>query len=166
MGIILLSLLIFRDEFIKWIGYHWLDLIIAVLMAIIAGLAIEYINRKFSAKSKMSQTTITPHKPPRKSLAKLVLKDKHEFLIKEYERIFGREDFLGVILTDNLLFIGKEHFKITRMNDGYYIEDLHTKNGTLLNGKDLKGLGKQRLKNNDKIMVAKTLDIRYSEENI
>jgi len=166
IGIILLSLLIFLDEFINWIVYHWLDLIITILMAIIAGLAIESINRKFSAKSKMSQTTVTPSTKPRKSLAKLILKDKHEFLIKEYERIFGREDFVGVILTDNLLFIGKEHFKITRMDDGYYIEDLDTKNGTLLNGDDLRGLGKRRLKNNDDIMVAKTLDIKYFEENI
>jgi pSer/pThr/pTyr-binding forkhead associated (FHA) protein len=93
------------------------------------------------------------------------LKENHEFLIREYERIFGREDFIGVTPADELMFIGKEHFKITRDKDGYYIEDLNTKNGTSLDGIEISGHGKQKLIDGNEILVAKTLQIKYSEDN-
>lgn len=162
--IILVVLVLFRNEFINWLYYNWLDIVYAIVAAVVAALLIKFIYDKYSAKSKMAQTTITPPSETRKYLAKLVLKNKHEFLIKDYERIFGREDFLGTALTDDLMFIGKEHFKITKMDDGFYIEDLGTKNGTMVNGEDITGSGKVKLENEDEIMVAKTLKIRYYEE--
>jgi predicted component of type VI protein secretion system len=86
-------------------------------------------------------------------------------LIKEYERTFGREDFIGVAPADELMFIGKEHFKITREDDGYYLEDLNTKNGTSLDGENITGQGKRKLTEGDEIVVAKTLEIKYFEDN-
>ncbi len=145
---------------------QWLDIVYAGIMAIFVGLIIEYIYRKYSAKSKMAMTTITPPQNSQVSFAKLVLKDKHEFLIQEYERIFGREDFLGVLVVDDLMFIGKKHFKITRMEDGFYIEDLGTKNGTMLNGEEIKDKGKVKLQNEDEILVAKVLSIKYYQESV
>jgi pSer/pThr/pTyr-binding forkhead associated (FHA) protein len=112
----------------------------------------------------VAQTTATPPIDTKKSLAKLSLKENYEFLIKEFEKIFGREDFLGMALTDDLLFIGKRHFKITKMDDGFYIEDLDTKNGTKLNGEEIRGSGKVKLENGDEILVAKILNISYNEE--
>ncbi|WP_286475352.1 FHA domain-containing protein [Methanobacterium sp. CWC-01] len=141
-----------------------MDLIYAIILAIIAGLLIEFIYRRYSAKSKMLQTTMTPATESSKFMAKLVLKENQEFLIKEYERTFGREDFIGVVPADELMFIGKEHFKITRDNDGYYIEDLNTKNGTYLDGEDISGQGKRKLTDDDEILVAKTLRIKYFED--
>ncbi|WP_429222974.1 FHA domain-containing protein [Methanobacterium oryzae] len=160
--VILLSI---NEEFNNWLKFQWLDVLIAAVMAIIAGLIIQSFYRKYSTKSKMEKTTMAPPSQIRKYWAKLVLKDKHEFLIKEYERIFGREDFLGITLTDDLIFIGKKHFKITKEDDGFYIEDLGTKNGTMLNGKEIKELGKRKLQNGDEILVAKILNIKYYEEN-
>ncbi|MDI9623377.1 MAG: FHA domain-containing protein [Methanothermobacter sp.] len=49
------------------------------------------------------------------------------------------------------------------MDDGCYIEDLDTKNGTKINGNEIKGLGKIKLENQDEILVAKTLPIKYLE---
>jgi pSer/pThr/pTyr-binding forkhead associated (FHA) protein len=92
-------------------------------------------------------------------------KDRH-IIIEDYEKTFGREDFLGVLLPDDLVFIGKEHFKITRMDDGFYIEDLDTKNGTTINGNEIKGSGKIKLENRDEILVAKTLPIKYLENKM
>lgn len=163
---IALFLLIFGINFLDGMKFQWLDIVYAAIMAIIVGLIIDYIYRKYSAKSKMAMTTVTPPTGSHVSFAKLVLKDKHEFLIKEYERIFGREDFLGVSVVDNLMFIGKKHFKITRMEDGFYIEDLGTKNGTMLNGVELKDFEKVKLENKDEILVAKTLKINYYEEKV
>lgn len=161
-GIIVLILLIFRkDEFINWLNYQWLEIIYAAIMALIVGLLIDYIYRKYSAKSKMLQTTVTPPSQNQEVMAKLVIENKHEFYIKDYEKIFGREDFIGVTVPDELVFIGKKHFKITRKDYGFFIEDLNTKNGTLLNGQDITKLGKKKLENGDEILVAKTLKINF-----
>jgi pSer/pThr/pTyr-binding forkhead associated (FHA) protein len=167
IAFILVVLLIFkREELLGWLDSQWIELFYAAIMAIAAGLLIDYIYRKYSAKSKMLQTTVTPPSHSHKSLAKLVLKEKQEFIIKEYERILGREDFVGVAVADDLLFIGKQHFKIIRMEDGFYIEDLKTKNGTMINGEEIKGKGKVKLQNGDDILVAQILKIKYWEEEI
>lgn len=137
------------------------DIFVAVLIAIIAGIVIRSFYVKFSQRSKIKKTTIV--NKPKKLFANLVLPRDRQILIEDYEKKFGREDFIGVLLPDDLLFIGKEHFKITRMDDGFYIEDLDTKNGTKINENEIKGLGKIKLENQDKILVAKTLPIKYLE---
>lgn len=162
--ILIYIILFWRDQFIALVSSQSLNLFYAIVMAIIVGLAINYIYRKYSRKSKILKTTVTPPRNPNKILAKLILKENHEYIIKEYERIFGREDFLGVAVPDDLLYIGKEHFKIFRQDDGYYIEDLNTKNGTKLNGEEIKGKERKKLENEDQIIVASTLNIRYKEE--
>ncbi|MGZ7095971.1 MAG: FHA domain-containing protein [Methanobacterium sp.] len=162
--VIALSALIFGNYFLDWTRSQWLDIVYAAIMAVVVGLIIEYFYRKYSDKSKMAQTTIIPPKMPKVSFARLVLKDKHEFLIKEYERTFGREDFMGVTVVDDLMFIGKKHFKISKEEDGFYIEDLGTKNGTMLNGEEISSKSKVKLQNEDEILVAKALSIKYYEK--
>lgn len=140
------------------------NIFVLALMAIIAGIAIRNFYVIFSQKSKITETTRV--NKPKKSFANLFLpKDRH-IIIEDYEKTFGREDFLGVLLPDDLVFIGKEHFKITRMDDGFYIEDLDTKNGTTINGNEIKGSGKIKLENRDEILVAKTLPIKYLENKM
>jgi len=146
----------------NWLKNRWLDIFFAAIIAIIIGLVIEYIYRKTMPKSKISQSTVIMK--PRKLLAKFILPNGDELVIKEYEKVFGREDFLGLVLADDLLFIGKNHFKITKMDDGFYLEDLETKNGTLINGEEIRGLGKIKLNDDDEILVATTLRIKYLEE--
>lgn len=162
--VIITVIVIFINQFLDWFQFKWLDLIYAALMAIVAGVIIEYFYRKYSHKSKFAKTTMI-HKP-RKLLAKLILPDKRELTINKYERVFGREDFVGSIVVDELLFLGKKHFKLTLMDDGFYIQDLNTKNGTLVNGEEIKGMGKIKLKDGDEIIVAGVLRIIYREQDI
>ncbi|MDI9623378.1 MAG: hypothetical protein QFX38_00590 [Methanothermobacter sp.] len=84
------------------------DIFAVALITIITGIAIRSLYVKFSQRSKIKKTTIV--NKPKKSFANLVLPRDRQILIEDYERTFGREDFLGVLLPDNLLFIGKEHF--------------------------------------------------------
>jgi uncharacterized membrane protein YraQ (UPF0718 family) len=158
--IILYFVIFWRYQFITWLNAQWFDLLLAVILAIFVGLVLNYMYKRYS-KSKMLKTTITPPNNTHHSLAKLVLKENQQFIIKEYERVFGREDFIGVAVPDDLLYVGKEHFKITKKSDGYYIEDLNTKNGTQINGEEIKGKGKRKLKNEDNILIAQTLNIKY-----
>jgi len=124
---------------------------------------------KFTTKAKMDEiewgetlrekpTVEAGHVAP---LAKLVLPNNREIEIREEERIFGREDFRGVVSDDELLFISRKHFKIMRVNDEIYIEDLDSRNGTMLNREEIKGLGRRKLKDGDEILVAKVLKMTF-----
>jgi hypothetical protein len=159
--LILIVLSIISSEFLFWIKNNWIDLILALILAIVAAIVVEYLYKTSSGKSNFSKTTMALK--PRRLLAKLVLSGDKEFIINEYQRIFGREDFIGLLVVDDLLYIGKQHFKLTRLDDGFYIEDMDTINGTVVNGEDISSTGKIKLSNSDEILVAKVLNIRYFE---
>ena len=143
--LIMTFFLIFREEqVLTWFSSQYLKIIYAAVLAIISGFIIEGIYRKYSHKSKFSKNTKLLK--PKEILGKLTLPNREQIAITQYQRIFGREDFVGVIISEKLLFIGKEHFKLTQKNDGFYIEDLNTKNGTQVNGEEIKGKDKVRLK--------------------
>jgi hypothetical protein len=163
LSILIIFSLMISSEFANWVALHSLDILIAAILAVIFILVIQTLYKRLK-KPEVLKTTITPSSKPEEFQARLILKENQEFLIKEYEQIFGREDFLGVLESENLAFIGKEHFKITKNKNGFYIEDLETKNGTLLNKIEIKGAGPKKLKNKDKILVAKTLRLRYLEK--
>jgi hypothetical protein len=149
---------------LDYLKNQYAEIIIAVILAIIVGLIIEYIYRYFSPKSKILKTTMT-HKPNKNGdFAKLILPNNNNIVITGAERIMGREDFLGIVPTDKLLFIGKNHFKITNMENGFYIEDLDTKNGTFVNNDKLQAFKKRKLHEGDEIVIA-NLHIKYFEKS-
>jgi len=142
------------------------EIVIALVMAIIAGFFIEFIYRKLSPQSKILKTTQTQCSDTSETVAKLILTNNNVIIVKD-DKILGREDFLGVIPSDKLYFIGRDHFKITKKDCCYlccfFLQDLKTKNGTTLNGEELKGSKKYRLNDGDEIVVAKSLHIKYNK---
>ena len=147
-----------------WLEKMSLDLILAIIMAAIAGLAIDQLYKRYSPQSKILKTTVTHSPDNNVSFAQLILPNNNNIIVNGAERIIGREDFVGVVSTDKLLFIGKDHFKITKEHGGFYIQDMKTKNGTQLNEEDLLG-DKKLLNSGDEILVGKTLKIKYSQKN-
>ena len=163
--LVLIGFTIFqRISLNQWLQNEGLNVLFAVILAIISGLSIEFIYRKFSTRSHFSRTTMIIK--PRNIMARMNLPDGKHLSISELNRVFGREDFLGAVVGEKLLFIGKEHFKITRMDDKFYIKDLNTKNGTWVNGKNIQGLGKIKLTHNDEIDVAHALTTIYQEKDL
>jgi hypothetical protein len=148
-----------------WLQSMAVDLILAIIMAAIAGLIIDVLYRKYSPQSKILKTTVTHTPNNNLSYAKLILPNNNNIVVDGAEKIIGREDFVGVISTDKLLFIGKDHFKITKDNDSFFIQDLNTKNGTEVNGEKLIQNEMKLLSSGDDIMVGKTLSMRYREKN-
>lgn len=144
----------------EWLRERWFDIIIAFIFAIVAGVVIHYVYIKIKPKLKIEQPTILLKKQ-RPILARLILSNNNEIKITESEKIFGREDFLGAIPSDDLQFVGRNHFKILKMDDGVYIEDLDSANGTKLNENEIKGAGRKKLKDGAKIRVADVLDLEY-----
>ncbi|HTX61060.1 MAG TPA: FHA domain-containing protein [Methanobacterium sp.] len=147
-----------------WLENETQEIVIALIMAIIAGALIEFVYKKLSPQSKMLRATQTRLSDHNVSLAKLILPNNNNIIVNGAERVIGREDFLGVVTSDKLYFIGKDHFKITRKGNSFYIQDLNTKNGTTVNGISLDEHRVQRLDDGDEIMVAKSLRIKYNEQ--
>lgn len=137
-------------------------IIFTFLIIIVLLVAVFYFKKRSASRKLISEET-TMHLKPKKLLGKLVFPNSGEFILKDYERKFGREDFLGLDDGDNLLYIGKEHFRLTRLDDGFYMEDLNSKNGTKINDQDISGLGKIKLKDGDEIKIAR-IKILYKEE--
>ncbi|WP_243665518.1 FHA domain-containing protein [Vulcanisaeta sp. JCM 16159] len=102
-------------------------------------------------------------------LYRLRLPNGVEVPVTEAVRVFGRETFERYgVPPDVLQMISREerggHFRIFLRGNKWYVEDLNSTNGTLLNGKEIKGKGPQELKNGDTISPAGVLDIKFIAE--
>lgn len=93
-------------------------------------------------------------------------------IVNQAERVFSREDFSGYLPEPQLMAISRRvsggHFKITasfspEIGWKYYIEDLGSKNGTFLNGSDIRGRGKVEVKHGDIIGIGGVVNVEFKE---
>jgi pSer/pThr/pTyr-binding forkhead associated (FHA) protein len=73
----------------------------------------------------------------------------------------GRSDLHGLARPDKADLLSRRHFSLSYENGDYYIEDRGSTNGTRLNGSDVRGKGKQLLKDGDRIELAGALTITF-----
>ncbi|WP_376788646.1 FHA domain-containing protein [Thermoflexus sp.] len=73
--------------------------------------------------------------------------------------LIGRGETCDLVLPERQ--ISRQHARLKREADGYYIEDLGSKNGTFLNGQLLAPFTPQRLKDGDEIALALCVRIRF-----
>ncbi len=66
------------------------------------------------------------------------------------EVLIGRTPEADIILPDRQ--VSRRHARVFRQEDAYFIEDLHSKNGTWINGQPLHGV--RRLEDGDEIQIA------------
>lgn len=162
VGLVIMLIWSLNDVY-GWLENETQEMVIALIMAIIAGVLIESVYKKLQPQPKMLMNTQTHIAEHVESFAKLVLPNNSTIVVKEPEKTIGREDFLGVITSDKLNFIGKDHLKITKKDNYSYIQDLNTKNGTTVNGVKLERNQIQRLNDGDEIVLAKSMQIIYKE---
>jgi hypothetical protein len=97
---------------------------------------------------------------------RLALPNGNEILLSEggkeseFERVFGRDDFKEAA-GENHNYISREHFKISKDGKKIFIEDNSSRNGTKLNGEEVRGKGRKELKKGDEIMVADVLKLKF-----
>lgn len=164
----------------------WLlaTIIIVVVAAVLGVLAVMRIMGS-RGRAKEEQTRVLPAPiqqapitaPERERtkvgvvLYRLRLPNGMEIPVSEPHRVFGRETFERYGLPkDALDFITREdrggHFKIYLRGTKWFIEDLGSTNGTLLNGVEIKGKGPQELKNGDTISPAGVMNIVFRIEQV
>lgn len=121
----------------------------------------------FNSKPKVGYTV--PHMayspasfagPVRRSRAKLiVLPENGEIPILADKTIIGRHSFSGYSVM--IHYISREHAIIIMERDKYYIEDKQSTNGTKLNGVEIRGKGKQELRDGDKVEIVGTITVIF-----
>ncbi len=90
-------------------------------------------------------------------------------VVGEAIKVFGREDFIGIIPREYLILITRKsqggHFTIAcySSSEGVscYIRDDNSKNGTLVNGKQIKGAGWIKLNDGDIISPAGAVNLVF-----
>ena len=100
---------------------------------------------------------------PRALLAyRLQLPNNYVVQINTPHAVFGREFFMKLGVPPEVAkYISRNHFAIYAEGGRFYIQDVGSKNGTWLNGRPIKGLNPQPLKNGDVITVAQVLSLRF-----
>ena len=78
------------------------------------------------------------------------------------EAVIGRYPFCDVVLPSNS--VSRQHARITRESDGYYIEDLNSLNGTFINGQRV-GV-RARLRDQDQIHIYETILSFHDGSNV
>ena len=63
------------------------------------------------------------------------------------EMLLGRDQFCDIVLRNHT--VSRQHARIVRADDGFYIEDLSSLNGTYVNGRRIKE--RTRLKHGDRL---------------
>ncbi len=101
------------------------------------------------------------------AMARLVAPDGSIIPITGTRQSFGREDFQNLVPPDKARLISRRaRPQFTIFYDfgtgQFYIEDNNSANGTLLNGKQIKGQGPQPLKDGDTISPAGVVDLKFS----
>jgi hypothetical protein len=141
----------------------WREVFYAAVLAVVAGVVIEELYRRLMPQPQTMRAT-QPIEPLSVHV-KLVAPDGHEFKITKNTRTFGRADFTG-LCADDCLFVGRQHFRVMRKSEAWYVEDSDTRNGTLLNDMEIKGAGPQRLSDGDEITVAKIMKLTFYAEMV
>ena len=94
-------------------------------------------------------------------LAFLELPSGSSMPITESSAEFGRDDFKPYLPPETVQFISARHFRIYYAGGQWYIEDLGSTNGTLLNGQQIKGKGPLPLKPGDVISPAGVIKLVF-----
>ena len=93
--------------------------------------------------------------------AKFTSEGGKEISLNAAGQSLGRSDLHGLAGPGKSDLLSRQHFSLSYENGDYYIEDRGSTNGTRLNGSDVRGKGKQLLKDGDKIDLAGVLTITF-----
>jgi len=94
-------------------------------------------------------------------LARLVFPDGKFINVMQTAEEFGRSNFEGYVSPNALNYISKRHFRIQLLGNRWYIEDLGSTNGTLVDGQQIKGKGPVELRPGAEIQPAGVVSLRF-----
>ena len=135
---------------------YWIYFLIG-LTAVALTVLITFMVRKAVTK----QRAPVPPPPSVPVRAKLILPGNIVISLGDGARPIGRGDLSRVVSAHDLGYISRRHFEAGFANGQYYIEDLNSLNGTKLDGIEIRGQGKQSLKDGGQIAVAEVISLIF-----
>lgn len=78
----------------------------------------------------------------------------YSFVVKHSFVVGRRKDACDLQITTDDMYISGRHLRISNEDDGIYVEDLHTKNGTRLNGKQI--TSKTKIRQGDRLRMGRS----------
>ncbi len=102
-----------------------------------------------------TQFSVSPARP------RLRLSEDSEIHLTNETRWLGRDELSGVVPERDLKYISRQHLLIGLENGQYYVQDQNSTNGTKLNGIQIRGKGKYRLRHGDQIQLADVAIITF-----
>ena len=93
--------------------------------------------------------------------AKISLPDGNSIRLASEEQVIGRADLARVLSLDQLTLISRKHFQIKSNDEHFYLEDLGSANGTILNHKEISRKGPVELSDGDLIEPAGTISLEF-----
>lgn len=85
--------------------------------------------------------------------------------LKPGEYIVGRDPSCDIVIVDP--YVSRAHAKIFYKENKWYLEDLGSKNGTYINGEDIRGKGSIELKEGMEIVLGfSTIIVKNFEQNL
>lgn len=79
------------------------------------------------------------------------------WVVDRAEMIIGRDDVCDIVLPERQ--ISRQHIKLFRQNEQFFIEDLDSRNGTWINGQKIEGT--HELYDGDEIHIALVIRMRF-----
>ena len=80
-----------------------------------------------------------------------------QWTIAKDNAVVGRGEECDIVLPERQ--VSRQHVRIFKEDDAYYVEDLESRNGTWVNGQQLKG--SRRLYDGDKIDLALAVHLEF-----
>lgn len=153
-------------------GNPWLPYIVLLgLLAIAATAIVILITRKprtaytaartgyHTAAGKGTETRIPCTKSA--SGARLTTSEGEFVCLTGDSGSLGRDDFRPMLKQDKAELISRQHLRLERKNNEYYIEDIGSTNGTKVNGTSITGKGRHLLKDDDEIIIGGVLALTF-----
>lgn len=115
-----------------------------------------------SATSTMDATEIPGTSPVGAGVAaKFVAPGGEQIPISGNGGTLGRDNLRSFVIPGKASLISREHIGVYCKNGEYYIEDLNSTNGTMINGSKLSGKDRLLLKDGDEITLADALTLIF-----
>ncbi len=82
-----------------------------------------------------------------------------QLVVNDEALVIGRDAVCNMVLAEQQ--VSRQHIKVKRIDTAYYIEDIESKNGTWVNGEQLKG--ERLLADGDEIDLAQVVTLTFVE---
>lgn len=118
------------------------------------------MNNSLEDKQQIDSSSVKQDQEVAKKLVLRITKSSFfmpqtEWILEPGEYIIGRYPSNDIVLPDP--YVSRRHARIFYRDGDWFIEDLESTNGTVVNNEDIRGKGSRKLSDGDEIIIGLTV---------